>query len=178
MAAELLQIPPYQFVMSPFAVIGKQQLLLTAGENVPGRFNTMTIAWGMLGILWSKPVVQVYVRPGRYTYKFLEEYPTFTLCAFPAGFERALAYCGAHSGRDIDKVKESGLIVRPSRMVPAPGFAGAELIIECRKLYSADLLETNFIDAEIHSHYPQRDYHRSYIGEVVAVSGTEAYLRP
>ena len=28
--------------------------------------NPMTIGWGTLGIIWGKPVFQVYVRPSRY----------------------------------------------------------------------------------------------------------------
>ena len=45
--------------------------LLTAGEK--GNYNTMTVSWGMLGELWGKDVVTVFVRPQRYTYEFMEK---------------------------------------------------------------------------------------------------------
>ena len=44
----------------------------------------MTVSWGALGCMWGRPFAQVVVRPQRYTFEFIETYPTFTLCAFPA----------------------------------------------------------------------------------------------
>jgi hypothetical protein len=33
----------------------------------------------------------------------------------------------------------------------------------------------HFLDPTIEKHYPQRDYHRIYFGEVVAIWGAEDY---
>ena len=43
-----------------FSVFDKKWALLTAGDK--DKFNTMTVSWGGLGTLWSKPVATVYVR--------------------------------------------------------------------------------------------------------------------
>ena len=55
--------------------------LLTAGNKE--EYNTMAVAWGSIGGIWNRPFVQVVVRPTRYTYGFINNHDTFTLCSFP-----------------------------------------------------------------------------------------------
>jgi flavin reductase (DIM6/NTAB) family NADH-FMN oxidoreductase RutF len=52
-----------------------QGLVLTAGN--PEEFNMMTVAWGSIGRMWSKPFAQIVVRPQRYTRQFLEKSDSF-----------------------------------------------------------------------------------------------------
>jgi flavin reductase (DIM6/NTAB) family NADH-FMN oxidoreductase RutF len=154
-----------------------QWLLLTAGDFAAGRFNTMTVSWGSLGTVWNKPFAQVVVRPGRYTRQFMEEYPTFTLSSFPIECREALTLLGTMSGRDGDKIAEAGLTPCAAGAVAAPCFAEAELVIECRKMYWQDMDAANFLDPTIAQNYPRQDYHRIYWGEIVAVTGLDAYKR-
>jgi|YNPNPStandDraft_1061719.scaffolds.fasta_scaffold00270_10 flavin reductase (DIM6/NTAB) family NADH-FMN oxidoreductase RutF len=154
----------------------RQWLLLAAGDFAAGHFNAMTVGWGMLGTLWGKPVAQVFVRPTRYTYEFMERYDSFTLCVFSEHYRQALNLLGSRSGRDGNKIAQSGLTPIAATLVAAPAFAEAELIIECRKIYWQDLDPAHFLDPGIASNYPIRDYHRCYIGEIVAISGTPAYM--
>jgi flavin reductase (DIM6/NTAB) family NADH-FMN oxidoreductase RutF len=154
----------------------KQGLLLTSGDLAAGRFNTMTVGWGSLGLMWGRPFVQVVVRPTRYTCGFMERYDTFTLCAFPEVHRRALQLLGTKSGRDGDKIAEAGLTPIASTQVAAPGFAEADLIVECRKMYWQDMDPAHFLDSAIEKNYPAKDYHRIYFGEAVAIHGTEAYM--
>jgi flavin reductase (DIM6/NTAB) family NADH-FMN oxidoreductase RutF len=153
----------------------KQWLLLTSGDFAAGEFNTMTVAWGSLGIMWGKPFAQVVVRPIRYTYQFMERYDTFTLCAFPEECRKALQLLGTKSGRDGDKIAETNLSLIASTQVAAPGFAEADLIIECRKMYWQDMDPAHFLDPETNKLYPGKHYHRIYFGQVMAINGTEAY---
>ena len=153
----------------------EQWMLLTAGVFVAGKFNTMAVGWGSLGTMWSKPFAQVVVRPGRYTLEFMAQYDTFTLCAFPEAHRGAVQLLGSKSGRDGDKIAESGLTPSASTVVAAPCFVEAELVIECRKIYRQDMDPSNFLDPTIDANYPQKDYHRVYFGEIVAVSGVEAF---
>ena len=51
--------------------------LITAG-NI-NDFNTMTIGWGTIGCLWSKPVFIAYVKQNRYTFEFTEKNEYFTI---------------------------------------------------------------------------------------------------
>jgi flavin reductase (DIM6/NTAB) family NADH-FMN oxidoreductase RutF len=153
----------------------KQGMLLTSGDFAADQFNTMTVGWGSLGMMWGRPFVQVVVRPTRYTYQFMERYNTFTLCAFPDEHRQALQLLGTKSGRDGDKIAEVGLTPIAPTQVAAPGFAEADLIVECRKMYWQDMDPAHFLDPAIEKHYAKKDYHRIYFGEVVAINGTEAY---
>lgn len=142
-----------------------QWLLLTSGN--PEEFNMMTVAWGSIGCMWSKPFAQIVVRPQRYTYQFLEKSDSFTLCAFPEEYRKDLNILGSISGRDGDKLKKTNLSVRKSSKVSAPSYNEASLILECRKIYIQDIDPKGFIDPDIQSNYGNNDYHRVYFGEIL-----------
>lgn len=171
-------IPVEQLLTRPIALWAPNWLLLTSGDFAAGHYNTMTVAWGSLGMMWNMPVAQVVVRPVRYTYQFMEKYDTFTLTAFPGRYRRALGLLGSKSGRDLDKISASGLTPIAASQVPAPSFAEATLLIECHKIYWQDFDPAHFLDDRIAHEYPQKDYHRMYYGEIVAVSGTHLYQAP
>ena len=149
----------------------KGWFLLTSGNFAHKKFNSMTVSWGSLGIMWGKPIVQVVVRPTRYTFKFMEESPDFTLCAFPETCRKALNLLGSRSGRDSDKIKESGLTSCKSSRVVSPSYVEANLVIECKKIYSDVFKPELFLDPSIESHYQLGDYHRFYIGEILNTRG-------
>ena len=117
----------------------------------------------------------VVVRPQRYTYEFMEKYDDFTLTAFSPGYKDALKLCGTKSGRDMDKIKEAKLTPIASTDIGSPGFEEAELIIECKKIYSEDFKPEKFLVPEIDKCYPDKDYHRVYFGEIVNISGVGKY---
>ena len=153
-----------------------QNLLLTSGDFNKKEFNCMTVGWGSIGTMWSKPFVQVVVRPTRYTHQFMENYPDFTVSAFGKEYQKDLKLLGSKSGRDCDKLAETSLTPVKSTIVAAPGYAEAELIIECRKIYSSVFKSGDFIDSSIDDKYPEKDYHSVYFGQIEAISGTEKYL--
>lgn len=68
----------------------------------------MTASWGGLGVLWNAEVSMIFVRPERYTYEFLERETDYSLSFLVEGHRQALQFCGSRSGRDVDKVKETG----------------------------------------------------------------------
>jgi flavin reductase (DIM6/NTAB) family NADH-FMN oxidoreductase RutF len=172
----LTPIPIAEFIHRPYSLWELQWLLLTSGDFEAGEYNTMTVAWGSLGVMWGGPFALVVVRPTRHTYNYIEKYETFTLTAFPKEYRKALQVLGTRSGRDGDKIAEAGLTPITSVQVAAPAFAEAELVIECRKSYWDDFKPEHFLDPAIEKNYPQRDYHRMYFGEIVAVSGVDVYL--
>lgn len=158
------QIEPKALEQNTFSLLADQWMLITAGDDKS--FNTMTASWGGLGVLFHKDVATIYVRPQRYTYDFLERYPDFTLSFFSKDYRPALQILGSKSGRDGDKIAESGLspvLINAS----APYFAQAELVLRCRKLYHQDFEPANFADPALHTFYENHDYHRMYIGEIV-----------
>jgi flavin reductase (DIM6/NTAB) family NADH-FMN oxidoreductase RutF len=171
----LTTIPIERLLNRPYDFWENQWVLLTSGDFSSGDFNAMTVAWGSLGCMWSRPFAQVVVRPTRHTFQFMERYPTFTLCAFDSQHRSALKLLGTRSGRDGNKIAASGLTPIAASQIAAPAFAEATLILECRKLYWHDFEPGHFLDPQLEKNYPQKDYHRVYYGEITAVQAIEAF---
>lgn len=149
--------------INPFELLNKEWALFSAGT--PEDYNTMTVSWGTMGIFWARPVVNCFVRPQRYTYEFIEKGDLFTLSFFKdPKYRSALNLCGSKSGRDVDKAKECGLTVMD--FDGAAGFAEADIVVSCKKIYYYDLEESHMLDDTIMDSYPQKDFHRCYFGEV------------
>ena len=150
-----------------FNLIGKEWLLITAGDK--NGFNTMTASWGCIGWLWSRPGAVVFIRPERYTHLLAEQNDHFTLSFLGNGDEAREIYnlCGSKSGRDCDKIKESGLqpIETESGNI---AFTQSRLTLECRKLYKDSIKPECFIDNSISKWYGDKGgYHDAYILEIV-----------
>lgn len=169
------EITAEELNINPVMEISDGWMLLTAGTEADG-YNTMTCSWGHIGSIWGhgrgSATAVCYVRPQRYTKEFVDREPLYTLCFFPEGYKKQLSYLGSHSGRDEDKVANAGL-------TPVFGdgftyFAEAKLVLVCRKLYRAPLVEEGFLDKTIlDKHYPNRDLHDMYIGEIVNILAAE-----
>lgn len=155
---------PKKLPHNVFSLLDDQWTLISAGDKT--NFNTMTASWGGLGVLFHKNVATIYVRPQRYTFEFLEQYPEFTLSFFDKSYLPKLRLLGSKSGRDTDKIKESGLTPAMAGE-SAPYFEEAELVLVCRKLYYQDFTPEHFVDPALSAFYEQQDYHRMYIGEIV-----------
>lgn len=155
---------PKKLPHNVFSLLNEQWTLISAGDQT--NFNTMTASWGGLGVLFHKNVATIYVRPQRYTFEFIEQYPEFTLSFFDKSYQPKLRLLGSKSGRDTDKIKESGLTPAMAGE-SAPYFQEAELVFVCRKLYYQDLNPEHFVDPALSTFYEQKDYHRMYIGEIV-----------
>ena len=151
---------------NPFTMIGKKWCLI--GAEYENKFNAMTASWGGVGVLWNKNVVTIYVRPQRYTREFIEAQDHFTLSFFDEKYKKELgSIYGRKSGRDINKEEESGF-----HSVMKDGFSfieEAELVICCRKIYRGKIHPEEMLDETIESHYPEKDYHYVYIGEIEKV---------
>lgn len=150
-----------------FNLIGKEWLLITAGDK--NGFNTMTASWGCIGWLWNRPVAVVFIRPERHTHLLTEQSDHITLSFLGNSDEAREIYnlCGSKSGRDCDKIKESGLqpIETESGNI---AFTQSRLTLECRKLYKDSIKPECFIDNSISKWYGEKGgYHDAYILEIV-----------
>ena len=104
-------INPNKFLIQINELWLNKWFLLTSGNFNKNHYNTMTVAWGYFGIMWSKPMAVVAVRPTRFTFEFMEKYDTFTLAAFDKKFKKDLNILGTKSGRDGDKIAETQLTI-------------------------------------------------------------------
>ena len=129
--------------------------------------NAMTISWGGLGTLWSRPVATVYVKPVRHTYGFMEESDWFTVSFYGEEYRRALEVMGTTSGRDTDKDGAAGLT--PVAAGEGVTYAQAEVTLLCRKIYRQDLDPAHMPPEVVDTYYRTEAAHRMYVGEVVDV---------
>ncbi|MGQ9584593.1 MAG: flavin reductase family protein [Anaerolineae bacterium] len=163
-----IQVPYTTYLRETLALLANPGLfLVAAGRN--GKPNAMTIGWGTVGIVWGKPVFIVLVRPSRYTHTLLEASDSFTVGVPSQAQHEAVAFCGAHSGRDCDKFRECGLETLPSLRVRTPGIAGCPVIYECRIVHTNEVIPANLAGEIRARSYPSGDYHRVYFGEILLV---------
>lgn len=171
-------IDPLDYAVEIMKGLRKGALVTTRrGDEV----NTMTVAWGFLGIEWNRLIFNALVRESRYTHRLLDESGEFSVnIPLYAGTDidrkavgRIMGYCGTKSGRDTDKIADMNLTLFPGDRIAAPGILEAPLTLECRVLYRQDQ-ELSFIPSDIlDQFYPpegesgDRDYHTMYLGEVV-----------
>ncbi len=158
------EIKPEYIKENAINLIGDKWMLITAGKM--DSFNTMTASWGALGYLWNKPVAFCFIRPERYTYKFMEENIFFSLSFFPEKYREALKICGTKSGKNVDKIKET-------KLTPIEGvtktviFKEALMVMELRKIYFTDIVKDNILEYDILKNYEESGFHRMYIGEIL-----------
>ena len=160
---------PLDMLLKPFATIGHDWMLITAGHGTAREeWNTMTASWGSFGVFWNRRTVTCVIRPTRFTFEFVELEPLITFSFFDPSMKKSLQICGSTSGANTDKAFAAGLSpVLLER--DAVGFVEARINLVCRKLYSQDIDPARFLDKTLESNYPEKDYHRLYICEIVRV---------
>ncbi len=160
------EIKPSEISESAFKLIGDDWALVTSGTEE--KFNTMTISWGGVGIMWGKPVAFTFIRPQRYTFSFMENNGYYSMSFFDEKYRDALKFCGSKSGRDYDKVKETGLTPKFTED-GVPYFEEAKLVLVCKKLYAQELNKESIIDSESVDKWYNDDFHKMYVSEIVKV---------
>ena len=122
-----------------FEAIGKEWMLITAGTKE--KFNT---------------------------YEFIEKSDYLTLSFLGEENKKIHAVCGSKSGRNTDKVKETGLkpvFTEGGNVV----FEQARLSLECKKLYADGIKPECFLDKEsLEKWYggAHGGFHKMYIVEI------------
>lgn len=164
--SDFKKITAEELTANPFKLIGKDWMLITAGDKE--KFNTMTASWGGVGIMWGKPVATAYIRPQRYTFEFIENGDYYTQSFFDEEYRDALKFCGSKSGRDYDKVKETGLTPVVDDKTGAVYFKEAKVVFICKKMYAQFLNEESALTEDVTKWY-NGDYHKMYMSEIVSV---------
>ena len=150
-----------------FHTINDEWLLICTEDQENGRMNMMTASWGGIGILWHKEVVYLFVRPQRHTHKLLAEQSRFSVAVLPSEYKDAHKVCGKLSGRDIDKVSETGLSA--CELDGVVSVAESKLVFTVKKLYEDVLKKEGFLDESLLKNYPIDDFHTVYVCEIEKV---------
>ena len=165
-----VDVPIELLQMNPFTAIGTDGFLITAGTSE--KYNTMIASWGSMGVLWGRNILTLYVRQSRYTHQFLEQNEGFTVSFFPPEMKERLLWCGRHSGRDHDKIAETGLKIsclRGPNGDERVTFKQASLVFSFTKAAVLPLVKESFLLPEIESFYQDGDFHTTYIGFIDSI---------
>ena len=162
-----------KLLLNPYYKFFKDPAIATGGTK--DNYNSITIGWGSFGVLYQKPIMIIYVKPERYTWKFLEKGEYFTVSFLKKKHRKKLGFLGTKSGRDIkNKEKEAGLHI----INKGPGlgiiFKESNETYVCKLIYKHSIDYNmlhqdikNFYDSHV-SEYQGKTPHSMYIGEVIA----------
>ena len=166
------KVDTFKYVREMNELLKDSGLFLVTGSmenNERLKHNAMTIGWGFLGTMWSRPVFAVAVRHSRYTFKLLEESKSWTVCVPAKEMAMALEFCGTQSGRDVDKFKEMNFTAKKGVEIEAPYIEECPIHVECETIFKTDMKPGQLkagIEKEL---YKTKDYHMIYFGEVKGV---------
>lgn len=139
-----------------------EQIALVTSVDKHGKPNVLPLGWCMC-TSFQPPMLAISVGKTRYSHKLLSEWGEFVV-AFPTeDMKKEVLYCGSHSGRDVDKFKESGLKPVRAKKVKPPLITGCIANMECKvvgKLDSGD--HTIFVGEIVASHIEDIEKRRLY----------------
>ncbi|MDR0738599.1 MAG: flavin reductase [Oscillospiraceae bacterium] len=169
-----IQIKPEFLSGNVFDLIGRNWMLITAKHE--NHINAMTASWGGLASLWNKNVAFFFIRPQRHTFSIVENTKFITLCFLDTknnkNAKNILNFCGRTSGKDVDKVKETGMTVLEDENFTY--FEESSLVLCCKKLYGQFLTAESFCDKSIIlENYKKQDFHKMFVGEMVKILKSE-----
>lgn len=106
-------------------------VMVSCGDAA-GKTDIITIAWTGT-VCTNPPMLYISVRPERASYPIIRESGEFVVNLTTKRLQRACDWCGARSGRDWDKWKESRLTPAPAATLEhAPVIAESPVNIECK----------------------------------------------
>ena len=149
------------------AKVGSELALISAGT--PEKFNSMTIMFGAIGMIWSKKAYVAFIKPERYTFDFIKDSEYFTVSYFPKEFNKIHKIFGYKSGREIDKIQETG--ITPEFIDNGITFTEANEIYICKKIYFKQM-DKDFEPEDVVAQYndPKNiifgECHYALIGEI------------
>ena len=155
--------------VDPIVAMRQNNWYLVSATDKSGKTNALTAAWGGLGNVCEKKVATVYIRPQRYTKRFMDESGRFTMTYFDFDkYGKALGYMGSRSGEtEPDKIKNAGLTL--TEIDGQPTYEEGKYVIICKTFFRQQLDPENFIDLEVRDvSFPDKDYSVMYIAEIEA----------
>jgi len=148
------------------ATMRRHGLLLTS-VDAEGRPNVMTIGWANPGVIWTRPILVIFVRPSRFTYGNIEATMQFAVGVPSDDMAEACLHCGSASGRDHDKFADCGFSTTQAQTVAAPLIDQCVMHYECRVVHKNDVVPSQLDPAVCEECYPDGDFHRVYYGQIL-----------
>ena len=93
--------------------------------------NPITISWHC-PISKKPPLYAISVAPTRYSHDIIKESEEFVINFVPYELVENVHFCGSHSGRNIDKIKESRFALVDSEKVKTKYIKECYALLECK----------------------------------------------
>ncbi len=145
-------------INSALSLIYPQATVLIVSCDSQGRPNAMAADWHMR-TSFNPPLFAVSVGRKRYTHQLLKETGSFSACFPSADMAQETLYCGTHSGREGDKMEDSGLRILPAKTISGHILDGCAVCLECKVVQSVETGD-----------------HTVFVGEIVSAHGSEKPL--
>jgi flavin reductase (DIM6/NTAB) family NADH-FMN oxidoreductase RutF len=131
-----------------------QTVLVTCNDE-KGKTNIITLAWHT-PISQKPPLYGISLSPKRYSYGLIEKSKEFIINFIPYSLVEAAEFCGTHSGRNTDKLCQTGLTLAHAQKLTTPLIKEGYAHLECTLVKTVPLGD-----------------HTLMVGEVVAVSADD-----
>jgi len=165
------EIKPEEIQGNVFSLVGNDYTVITSGSK--SILNSMVASFGGWGMLFYKPVTWCFLRADRYTLEKIREEQTYTMAYFDEKYKENIMVLGSKTGRDSNKMNETGLI-----RIPTPDgnmtYQDAKLVIECKLVQITTVSPDDFYTEEGHDFVMARyaeagDYNKIVVGEIIRV---------
>lgn len=100
-------------------------------RDTEGKSNIIALSF-VVPVSKRPPLIAIAVGKGAYSRELITRTKEFVVNVPTIDLESKVYYCGCHSGRNVDKFKETGLTPKPARKVKAPIISECIAHMECR----------------------------------------------
>ena len=131
----------------------RHYLVTCGGED---RANIIAVSFCM-PVSKTPPMVACAIGQKMYSCELIRQTGEFVINVPTQDLKRHIYYCGFHSGRDVDKFKETGLTAHPARHVNAPIIRECVAHMECRVEQAVDTGDKRLFIATVVEAYADED---------------------
>ena len=124
-----------------------QAALVTCNDE-QGKTNVITIAWHT-PISKKPPLYGISIAPSRHSHELIKKTKEFVINFAPYNIADKVHFCGTHSGRKTDKIKEQNLTLLESQKLKTPIIKQCFAHLECKLFDSIPLGDHTFFVGEI-----------------------------
>jgi len=110
--------------------------------------NVITVAWHTT-ISKKPPLYGVSIAPGRYSHGLIEESKEFVINFASYDIGDKIHFCGAHTGRNTDKIKETGFTLLDCNKINTKYIKECFAHLECKLYDKINLGDHTFFVGEI-----------------------------
>lgn len=123
-----------------------QATLITCKDQNKG-VNVFTVAWHT-PVSRYPPLFGLFVSQKRYSRDLIEKSGEFVVNFMPFDFVEKVDFCGTHSGKDVDKIRETGLTLEKGSF-DTPYIKESTACFECKVFEHKKIGDHSFFIGEI-----------------------------